>query len=52
MAIVDVDAHHGNGVADCVQEEGRVRYCSIHENRTTEDVIELFCEWWWGREFF
>lgn len=31
VAILDVDAHHGNGVAACVQDRRRIRYCSIHE---------------------
>ena len=31
VAILDIDAHHGNGIAHCIQEEERVRYCSIHE---------------------
>ena len=31
VAILDFDAHHGNGVAHCVQDERRIRYCSIHE---------------------
>lgn len=31
VAILDFDAHHGNGIADCVQNEERIRYCSIHE---------------------
>ena len=35
VAILDIDAHHGNGGANCVQNEPRIRYCSIHE-----EVIE------------
>ena len=31
VAILDIDAHHGNGIANCVQNEARIRYCSIHE---------------------
>lgn len=31
VAILDVDAHHGNGVAACVEERRGVKYCSIHE---------------------
>ena len=31
VAILDIDAHHGNGIANCVQDEARIRYCSIHE---------------------
>mmetsp|Transcript_4295 Transcript_4295/g.8224 ORF Transcript_4295/g.8224 Transcript_4295/m.8224 type:complete len:571 (+) Transcript_4295:125-1837(+) len=33
VAILDIDAHHGNGIAHCVQEEERIRYCSIHEEK-------------------
>lgn len=35
VAILDIDAHHGNGIANCVQNESRIKYCSIHE-----EVIE------------
>ena len=35
VAILDIDAHHGNGIANCIQNEPRIRYCSIHE-----EVIE------------
>ena len=35
VAILDIDAHHGNGIANCVQNEPRIRYSSIHE-----EVIE------------
>ena len=31
VAILDIDAHHGNGIANCVQDEPRIRYVSIHE---------------------
>jgi len=31
VAILDIDAHHGNGIAHCVEDEPRIRYCSIHE---------------------
>jgi len=31
VAILDIDAHHGNGIGHCVQDEPRIRYCSIHE---------------------
>lgn len=31
VAILDIDAHHGNGIAHCIQGDGRIRYCSIHE---------------------
>jgi acetoin utilization deacetylase AcuC-like enzyme len=33
VAILDIDAHHGNGIAHCVQEEERIRYCSLHEDK-------------------
>ncbi len=33
VAILDIDAHHGNGIAHCIQDEARIRYCSIHEDR-------------------
>jgi len=33
VAILDFDAHHGNGVAHCVEDEERIRYCSIHEGK-------------------
>lgn len=33
VAILDIDAHFGNGIAHCVQDEGRIRYCSIHEDK-------------------
>merc|ERR1712071_33867 len=32
VAILDVDAHHGNGIAHCVQDEPRIRYVSLHED--------------------
>jgi acetoin utilization deacetylase AcuC-like enzyme len=31
VLIVDWDVHHGNGTADCVRAEPRVRYVSIHQ---------------------
>jgi Deacetylases, including yeast histone deacetylase and acetoin utilization protein len=33
VAILDIDAHFGNGIAHCVQDEERIRYCSIHEDK-------------------
>ena len=41
VAILDIDAHHGNGVAHCVQDEARIRYCSIHE---TKNGVKPFVE--------
>ena len=31
VAILDIDAHHGNGIAHCVQNDPRIKFCSIHE---------------------
>ena len=31
VSILDIDAHHGNGIAACVQDQPPIRYCSIHE---------------------
>jgi len=31
VSIVDIDAHHGNGIAACVQDRPPMRYYSIHE---------------------
>ncbi len=31
VAIVDFDVHHGNGVQDIFERDGRVMYCSSHE---------------------
>ncbi len=31
VLIVDWDVHHGNGTADCVRNEPRVRYVSMHQ---------------------
>lgn len=33
VGILDIDAHHGNGIAHLVQAEERIRYVSIHERR-------------------
>mmetsp|Transcript_43796 Transcript_43796/g.126515 ORF Transcript_43796/g.126515 Transcript_43796/m.126515 type:complete len:455 (-) Transcript_43796:51-1415(-) len=35
VAILDIDAHHGNGIAHCVQDMANVRYCSIHEDASS-----------------
>jgi len=32
VAIVDWDLHHGNGTQDIFYEDGRVLYCSIHQD--------------------
>ncbi len=31
VLIVDWDVHHGNGTADCVRTEPRIRYVSLHQ---------------------
>lgn len=31
VLIVDWDVHHGNGTADCVRHEPRIRYVSLHQ---------------------
>jgi acetoin utilization deacetylase AcuC-like enzyme len=31
VLIVDWDVHHGNGTADCVRAEPRIRYVSLHQ---------------------
>jgi acetoin utilization deacetylase AcuC-like enzyme len=31
VLIVDWDVHHGNGTADCVRREPRIRYVSLHQ---------------------
>lgn len=31
VSILDIDAHHGNGIAACIQDRPPIRYCSIHE---------------------
>jgi len=33
VGILDVDAHHGNGIAHCVQDQKRIKYASIHEKK-------------------
>eukprot|EP00559_Dactyliosolen_fragilissimus_P009918 CAMPEP_0184857954 /NCGR_PEP_ID=MMETSP0580-20130426/3097_1 /TAXON_ID=1118495 /ORGANISM="Dactyliosolen fragilissimus" /LENGTH=356 /DNA_ID=CAMNT_0027353847 /DNA_START=397 /DNA_END=1468 /DNA_ORIENTATION=- len=33
VAILDIDAHHGNGIAHCIQDEPKICYCSIHEGK-------------------
>lgn len=35
VAILDFDAHHGNGVAHCIQAIPEIRYCSIHEETSS-----------------
>jgi len=40
VAILDIDAHHGNGIAHCVQDEERIRYCSIHEDTVSSKWVE------------
>ena len=35
VAILDIDAHHGNGIAHCVQAIPGIRYCSIHEESSS-----------------
>ena len=32
VAILDIDAHHGNGIAHCIQDNPQIKYCSIHES--------------------
>jgi len=39
VAILDIDAHHGNGIAHCVENEPRIRYCSIHEEVNDKYMI-------------
>ncbi|HEY2805336.1 MAG TPA: histone deacetylase [Gemmatimonadales bacterium] len=31
VLIIDWDVHHGNGTADCVRQEPRIRYVSMHQ---------------------
>jgi acetoin utilization deacetylase AcuC-like enzyme len=31
VAIIDFDVHHGNGIQDIFERDGRVMYCSSHE---------------------
>jgi acetoin utilization deacetylase AcuC-like enzyme len=35
VAILDIDAHHGNGIAHCIQDIPGIRYCSIHEDASS-----------------
>ncbi len=35
VAILDIDAHHGNGIAHCVQDIPEICYCSIHEEASS-----------------
>jgi acetoin utilization deacetylase AcuC-like enzyme len=35
VAILDIDAHHGNGIAHCIQDIQEIRYCSIHEDASS-----------------
>jgi acetoin utilization deacetylase AcuC-like enzyme len=35
VAILDIDAHHGNGIAHCMQDIPEIRYCSIHEEASS-----------------
>jgi acetoin utilization deacetylase AcuC-like enzyme len=35
VAILDIDAHHGNGIAHCIQDIPEIRYCSIHEDASS-----------------
>ncbi|GMI49303.1 hypothetical protein TrCOL_g5204 [Triparma columacea] len=32
VGILDVDAHFGNGIANCIEENQRIRYVSLHEH--------------------
>jgi len=32
VAILDFDAHHGNGIAHCIDDNANIRYVSIHED--------------------
>eukprot|EP00547_Thalassionema_nitzschioides_P001236 CAMPEP_0194215530 /NCGR_PEP_ID=MMETSP0156-20130528/17398_1 /TAXON_ID=33649 /ORGANISM="Thalassionema nitzschioides, Strain L26-B" /LENGTH=358 /DNA_ID=CAMNT_0038944063 /DNA_START=273 /DNA_END=1349 /DNA_ORIENTATION=+ len=34
VAILDIDAHHGNGIAHCVQDNPRIKFVSLHETKT------------------
>mmetsp|Transcript_26089 Transcript_26089/g.39481 ORF Transcript_26089/g.39481 Transcript_26089/m.39481 type:complete len:452 (-) Transcript_26089:1-1356(-) len=34
VAILDIDAHHGNGIAHCVQDNPRIKFVSLHEAKT------------------
>jgi len=31
VGVLDFDAHHGNGIANCVEEDERIIYVSLHE---------------------
>ena len=31
VLVIDWDVHHGNGTADCVRNEPRIRYVSLHQ---------------------
>jgi len=31
VAILDIDAHHGNGIAHCIQDNPRIKFVSLHE---------------------
>lgn len=39
IAILDVDAHHGNGIAHCVQDNSAICYCSIHEDISSSTML-------------
>ena len=32
VSILDFDAHHGNGIAHCIDDNANIRYVSIHED--------------------
>jgi acetoin utilization deacetylase AcuC-like enzyme len=34
VAILDIDAHHGNGIAHCVQDNPNIRFVSLHEAKS------------------
>lgn len=34
IAILDIDAHHGNGIAHCVQDNPQIKFVSLHETKT------------------
>jgi acetoin utilization deacetylase AcuC-like enzyme len=34
VVILDIDAHHGNGIAHCVQDNPNIRFVSLHEARS------------------
>mmetsp|Transcript_18185 Transcript_18185/g.21002 ORF Transcript_18185/g.21002 Transcript_18185/m.21002 type:complete len:454 (+) Transcript_18185:87-1448(+) len=31
VAILDIDAHHGNGIAHCIQDNPKIKFVSMHE---------------------